>query len=181
MAPTFITAALAALVVYFQWRSLSVGVAAARKETSRYPLYAARDELVRIVAIGALSEDNPAWRHAYLAVNRLLAIHQKLDAFSIVRRAARFRELVKADPRLRHRIELDRRRIAKATRDCPEFAEALRMMNAAFSHAVAAQTSGVQHAALAVWAKVLHVRESSAAQLNEWSAYVAPGPKLVLA
>jgi len=49
-----------------------------RCESSRFPLFAARDRLVMLIAEGKMREDDLAWSELYESVNTLLGMHKKL-------------------------------------------------------------------------------------------------------
>jgi hypothetical protein len=66
------------------WLVYQVSVArelrAARKETSRFPLYAVRDALVDMHASGELDEKEAAWRNMYVAVCEALSLENEMHA-----------------------------------------------------------------------------------------------------
>lgn len=143
------TTALALLLVgiaatVLQLRVVSAGLADARREVSRYKLFEARDELVRIIASGEMDEDDKDWLAAYGSVSNLLDVHERLDLFSAVKRLASFRTAVERSPALRREVELADRSLRRAGRDVPAFRAALAQIDAGFVHAMVRQTGIVQ-------------------------------------
>src|SRR5690606_32115839 len=112
---------IAITATWLQIRSLSTGLDEARKEVSRYPLYAARDRLVWLVASGRMNESDEGWQVAYRAANNLLSIHEHLDLFSTLRRMTRFRVAIERDLRLKREVMLADRALKRACREFPEF------------------------------------------------------------
>lgn len=65
-----ITVSVASMFVYELW--LRGEIAEAQLETSRYPMFAVRHQLVMLVARGRMREHDPAWQTAYRGINVLL-------------------------------------------------------------------------------------------------------------
>jgi len=133
---------MAASVAVVAWQANRVlaGLADARREVSRYPLYAARDALVRLVALGLMDEREDAWKGAYRAVNNMLSIHERLDLRSVVDRVERTRDLAKSDLRVQRDIELFNRELRRACNRVPEFRQAMEAVDAGFWYAMRRQT-----------------------------------------
>lgn len=138
---TWLIAVAGLVVVVVQVQAATAGLAEARKEVSRYKLYEARDELIRIVVSGAMEESDKSWAYAYAAVNDLLNIHERLDLYAVLKRYARFLRAVKANPQLQREIELKDRSMKRASRDVPQFRAALAEMEVGFYYAMRRQTS----------------------------------------
>jgi hypothetical protein len=131
---------LAVLVTWVQIRLVSVGLAEAKKEISRYELYAARDRLVYLVAAGRIDENDEAWQVAYDAANNLLSIHERLDLRSVLNRMARFRKAAERDHAVRRRKELAERALRRASRDVEGFEDAMVALDHGFWSAMTRQT-----------------------------------------
>lgn len=54
-----------------------------RRDISRFPLFAARDELVLLIADGTLKEADAGWQVMYRIVNQMLKMDQEMDALSL--------------------------------------------------------------------------------------------------
>jgi hypothetical protein len=105
---------------------------ALRRHFSRFPMFAIRDELVRLVVCGDLSEDSAAWQRIYRSVNSLLDMHQRLDVVDVVWNLAMYRLALRQDPALREESErIDRERDAEAAR-VPAFNAVLDKIDKAF-------------------------------------------------
>ncbi|HET7505955.1 MAG TPA: hypothetical protein VFK02_33275 [Kofleriaceae bacterium] len=105
---------------------------ALRRHYSRFPMFAIRDELVRLVVSGELSEESTAWQSIYRSVNSLLVMHQRLDVVDVMWNLAMYHLALRQDPALREESErIDRERDAEAER-VPAFNAVLDKIDSAF-------------------------------------------------
>lgn len=76
--------------LYLAERLGHVSTRKAAIRVSRYPLFEARDRLIRLVLDGKMSQDDPAWRCAYEAANCFLDPRYETNIYQLVksRRAA---------------------------------------------------------------------------------------------
>lgn len=95
----------------------------ARKEISRFPLFAARDHLISLALTGEMKEDDYAWRATYVAVNKLLGMKRKLHALDCTWSFLRFQVALHREPDLQKRVEGHRAAVEAACSEVPEFAE----------------------------------------------------------
>jgi hypothetical protein len=117
-----------------------------RKEISRYPMFAARDRLVRLVIDGEMSEGDPAWRATYASVTELLKMHQRLRLINVVSNFARHIVEVLTNPAVRERTERLNLQLKRAKKASPAFAETSIQIESAFSHMVWMRTGVFPHA-----------------------------------
>lgn len=115
----------------------------ALRETSRFPLFAARDRLVCLVADGKMEEKDPAWQAIYSQVNFLLRMEQRLHLVDFATRYVKSQ--MQANHNAKYRAQLDRMRKieAEAVARVPEFGAAIRAVNIGFIHIVHRRTSWV--------------------------------------
>lgn len=139
-------AALAQMILYLA--SVSRELHEARRDTSRFPLFAVRGKLVRLVAEGELAEDDPAWRNLYAQVNFLLRMDQRLDLPDLVSRYLRSQveaeqdQVIKA--RISDQIALEEQTAARV----PGFAEAVEETHRALLFLVHRRTTRLRMAVL---------------------------------
>jgi len=112
-----------------------------RRETSRFPMFAARDRLVRLVLDHEVDEDNPAWRHLYSGVNFWLSLDRSYHALDWVWRYLKYIAQAVTNPDLRRRHDSVKRELDQAADQIPAFREALRSTNVAFDHMIKRRTN----------------------------------------
>jgi len=93
----------------------------AKKETSRFPLFAARDHLVELVMDQKMSEDDRVWQGLYGAVNTLLGMNQSLHVLDIIWQYRRYQNELSRNPQLRDRVKKLMVEINAAKRRVPQF------------------------------------------------------------
>lgn len=113
----------------------------ARRETSRFPMFAARDELLDVVLRGSMAETDVAWRNLYRGVNSALGLHRKLDALSRVRLILRRNAEIRKNPQLHAALAEMGRIEDEAARAHPDFAQARDHVVVAFDHLVRRRTT----------------------------------------
>ena len=113
----------------------------ARRETSRFPMFAARDRLIRLVASGAVSARDPGWAYTYRGVNGMLGLHQELHLLDLIARYASYIAAIRSDPELRRRAQRIGRLSDATSRKVPEFVVVLREIDQALTHLVARRTT----------------------------------------
>jgi len=131
-------AALAGALTYHV--SVLVELRRSRRETSRFPLFAARDDLVRLIVSGRMREADPAWSNLYRASNALLSMHQELHALDCFWRFLKLSVAIEMDPAKRAWRDQMRHVEDQAAERCPEFAAARDAMVVAFNHLVRRRT-----------------------------------------
>lgn len=105
---------------------------ALRRHYSRFPMFAIRDELVRLVVCGDISEDSSAWQRIYRSINSLLDMHQRIDVVDVVWNLANYNLALQRDPALRAESQrIDRERDVEAAR-VPAFNNVLDKIDNAF-------------------------------------------------
>ncbi len=140
-----------AIVAYL---SITREMAVARKEISRFKLFAVRDHLVMLVACGQMEETDEAWRSSYVAVNSLLDMDAKLDAYDVFRHFIGFALRMAREPMLQRKYDLLIRKHRDAEKRIPEYAAVREEMGAAFRHLVRARTTKI-HRAFVLGTKLL--------------------------
>lgn len=133
---------------YIYQRSLSLELRLARRETSRFPLFAARCHLVRLVAEGRMVEDDPAWQSLYGSVTSLLGLHQSLNRLDLISRYMKFLAALHDDPKLKEGFEKSKKREEEAAARVPEFAAVRSEAYEAFRHLVRRRTTRLHHTAV---------------------------------
>ncbi len=123
-------------------RSLGRELLEARRETSRFELFAARDEFICLVADGHMKADDAAWRSSYEATNEFLKLEKTLDALDYLRRYWSFLVAMENDPRLKKKVERLQHQQEQAMERVPAFAAAQAKMEHGFWKMVA-RRSGV--------------------------------------
>jgi hypothetical protein len=169
--------------------SLARELRTARRETSRFPMFAARDRLVALVATGQIAEHNPSWQRAYKAVNVLVSLDQRLHLWDFISKYVRYLERMETDREFRHAREAETLEDKQLAKDVPEYGEVQVAMGRALRHMVNVRTSAWHRATmwillqfLAVFvvgiragAKVAHsvnrnMRDMSRTDIGGWSA-----------
>lgn len=124
------------------WRRDARVILQMRRHSSRFPLFAARDELVDLVASGKMAETDEAWSAAYEAVNTLLNLEQKLDLKDFLEGLLTSLQEEKSNHELQRRRELLAIELRGAAEAVPEFGSVLEGMNRALLSLVADRTTG---------------------------------------
>jgi hypothetical protein len=100
-------------------------------DTSRYPLFAARDRLVRLVVEGKMKEDDPLWRDTYGGVNEFLDQSSRVGLVSLCHSHLRLLLRMATRPELRRQFEAYRARLDEAAQQSPDFGNAMEAANKA--------------------------------------------------
>lgn len=140
-----IATSVALLIVYHV--SVARELWEARRETSRFPLFAARTDLVLLVASGTMQEEDPAWANLYRQVNFLLRMDQKLDLWHFFTQYVNSLVEREKNAELRERIEEIKRLETDAARRIPEFARIRDDANRGLMHMVNLRTRARHRAA----------------------------------
>jgi hypothetical protein len=112
-----------------------------RKEISRFKMFAARDELVCLVASGRMAQEEHAWAWTYSSVTGLLRMHQQLHLLGVVRRYARYLAKIHRDPQERRRSQERKEQLEKTAAANPDFAKVQDLIQAAFVTMVVVRTT----------------------------------------
>lgn len=126
------------LVIYVN--SIVVIVRQSRKHTSRFKMFAARDQLVLLVADGTLEESNPAWKLEYVLINDVLGIHQKLNRFDLLWSVAKFRVAKENNEELNRRCEELDQCLVQESKRTPALAKVMQEADEGFRHLVHTRT-----------------------------------------
>ncbi len=113
----------------------------AKRETSRFPLFAARDRLVMLVADGTMDEEDPSWARLYKSVNFLLQLEQQLHALDVAMKYINYQIALAKNPELQERLRQFERESQETQRKIPEFRAAQDALNRALAHMIGARTT----------------------------------------
>lgn len=141
--------------------SVSRELRTARRETSRFPLFAARDELVLLVAEGRISENDPGWRNLYDGVNFFLNIKNKLHVLDCVSRYVNHLVAVRNNPQLKSRVQKALSQEEYAARRVPEFARVRDEVRVALRHLISRRTHRGHILGVYVWVLLLRITMSA--------------------
>lgn len=128
----------------------------ARRETSRFPMFAARDLVVNLVLDGDVNEQDLAWQRLYRNVNFFLSMHQNLHVLDCTWRYLRRVAQIAADPKLKKYYADGRLRQDRKAAQLPAFKAAVLATNSAFTHIVE-RRSNMWHVTC-VWMLLVVVR-----------------------
>lgn len=126
-----------------------------RRESSRFPMFAARDALVELIADGEMSESDHPWVWSYRSVNMILRMHQKWHLSRVVWTYARYVARLSSNPSERRRVEDMKAKMKKACETHPEFAKVQDRIGEAFGNMIRARTSFCHRTFLWVFIVVL--------------------------
>ena len=93
--------------------------------TSRFPLFAARDHLVRLVAEKKMDERDALWRDAYWGVNDLLDASRRIGLVGLINRHLRFSFRLATNRELQRRFGVYYKGLKEAAERVPDFGQAL--------------------------------------------------------
>jgi hypothetical protein len=141
-----LTFAYTTLFVYDQ--SIRSELRTAHLESSRFPLFAARDHLVQLAVEGKMTEDDEAWLATYRTINWLLGIERRLDAVNLLFNLVRNKVAEAKNPDLKRQGDLHLRMIRRAETETPEFKAVRDEMASGMLHMVEKRTGRVQKAIL---------------------------------
>lgn len=85
----FAFGASALLLLLGQW-SLSLDMYWLKRHVARFPMFAVRDRLVRLVANGQMREDDPVWAIVYFTVNHQLDFNRNSSPWALVAEHMRY-------------------------------------------------------------------------------------------
>jgi hypothetical protein len=114
------------------------------RKTSRFPLFAARDYLIQLVAEGIVSENEPAWQDIYEGVNSLLNLDEQWHLRQVIKLHIQHQQCIISDKNFskKWKKRLDQRE--KLIERCPRFAEIDRQVQNGFLCLVRERTPKVQ-------------------------------------
>jgi len=140
-----------------------------RREITRFPMFAARDRLVRLVASGDMSQDDHPWRWSYKSVTMILRRHQKWHLLGLVLTYAWYVARLSSSPSERQRVEKMESQMKASCQAHPDFAKVQDQIRDAFRDMVRARTNVCHEAAvwlliggLAVLSSILHLSAAAA-------------------
>ncbi len=122
-------------------RQLNNFIDIAIHETSRFPLFKARDELVLLIARRQVRADDKGWRTVYGSVNSLLQMEKRLNLLDIIRQNAEYQRKCQKDPIFKKRVKRFQKEVQKTTKQSPQFREVLGEVETGFRHIVRKRTS----------------------------------------
>jgi hypothetical protein len=99
--------------------------------TSRFPLFAARDRLIELVRVGAIAEEDHVWSGMYGAVNDLLNPRKRHTLFSMLHESLGFAVRVASNKGFRQRFVQFRQEIDRKSEEVPALKEVLDEVNRA--------------------------------------------------
>lgn len=89
--------------------------------TSRFPLFDARDRLYALIRSGTMQESDPVWGASYAAVTEMLRMERRLDAFRVLHDTILLRWSIIRDKDLKARYEQYLAAVEVAEQRAPEF------------------------------------------------------------
>lgn len=104
----------------YSWESYRV-----RRYHARFPMFAARDEMVRLVAEGAMDEDDPAWALAYTGCNIWLSPRTSHSIWSDLSTRLRDARARRKDPKAAERLERLKHVLVQRAVAIPAFGSAI--------------------------------------------------------
>jgi len=149
--------------------------------TSRFPLFAVRDELVGLIASGAMEESDPAWKAAYSSIRNLLDLKHRADFVKFLKDWIGFQLDLCRDEARHQQFVAATAKLEKRARDIPEFQTVLEHYSEATLKMYVRRTSSRLKATLFLfrlrcWLTVLQVR-AKARELS--SSFPAPSSKTI--
>lgn len=126
--------AIALLLVAVHQRYAWGYIRSIERETSRFPLFAARDQLVLLIVRGEMKEDGLAWKALYMSVNHLLNLERRLDLIDLLNGQVNHAKRMETDPKYRDCVN----GITAAF-------EAGRLQSAGYANALKDVEEGIQH------------------------------------
>ena len=138
---TFACSGTALLGVVAYLASVDAELRQSHKESSRFPLFAARDALIALIGEEKMEETDLAWRTMYAGINHMLCMENEWHALDCLLKYAKFSAQMDADPSLKHQLKLVMKREQEAAAKVPEFAAVRQRVDAAFKHLVHRRTT----------------------------------------
>lgn len=168
--PSWIVLFLCLIVVGLFERQQYVKLKQQRRVSSRFPMFAVRDELHELVAEGKLQESDTAYQAAYTAVNRILHLDTRLELIDLFVLIASTRETDEAE------FQKLRAHIRATVQECPEFGECIRKMDIAVFQIAIDRTSRFQFLVFRALVGVVIVWRFGASKLRMIrTAFETPG------
>ena len=99
--------------------------------TSRFPLFAARDNLIDLIRRGVVTEQDPVWSSLYACVNDLLSPNKRHTLFSMFHESLRFSVRVANDKQYRQKFIEFRREQDERAKENPELGRVMEEINLA--------------------------------------------------
>lgn len=140
----WIASAVAVGLAVLSWRRDVRKLYEMRRHSSRFPLFAVRDQLIQLVVVGKMSEDDDAWQAAYTTVNHLLHLDRKLTIWSFTLRLLKSKRAEERDADLKRSRELLGRKLRKASERVPGFRNVLRDLDSGLLSLVADRTTKLE-------------------------------------
>lgn len=110
------------------------------KVSSRFPMFEARDELIRLVLDGKVAEDNELWVSSYRAANSFLSLQRRLDLWDFLKDFVRHSMELQDESR-RREFEDFKKDMQSLGRSVPEYEAAIERMDRALWRMVMVRTS----------------------------------------
>ncbi len=104
---------------------------ASRRDSSRFPMFAVRDDLIYLVASGQMHETDPAWKLLYLTANHFLDLSINSTIFEVIKAKAEVAMRAAQDPKIRERLKEIDEALASAAERTPQFGRVLQGMGGA--------------------------------------------------
>jgi|GEM_PF-5663959 len=135
-----------------------------RLDSSRFPMFAARDALVELVAAGHMKETDEVWARSYLAANRLLHLRSRGDIMFFLNQRMEHEAAMQRDLLRKREFELFLRKARRAVQETPEFGTALEQFGRGINCMIRERTT------LLTWTSLLgiHGLARLVAKIREW-------------
>jgi hypothetical protein len=133
------------------------------RETSRFPLFAARRHLIQLVADEEMSEEDDAWRAMYQNINNLLGLQNSLHRLDLFSKYLQFLVAMRQDPRVRAKFERAMRVEETAAKRVPAFATIRTEVTDALQHLVKRRSNSLHSLAIVTiigFIQIIHIARS---------------------
>lgn len=121
-----------------------------RQSTSRFPLFACRDQLVMLIAQEQMEQDDEVWQRTYAGVNMLLRTTTKLHVLDLLGRFIRHRVKIESDPKFKRSMERLKQKTTVTEKDVPEFSEVSSAISKAVVHLAGRRTTALHFTVVAL-------------------------------
>lgn len=138
--------------VMYSWDMYEV-----RRRHTRFPMFAARDHVVLLVAEGCMDEKDPAWALVYAGTNVWLSPRRNYSIWHQLFSYMRHEKRMQSDRKLARRVEQMQKALVERAMELPEFGEVVLQIESARRIIMRGQTHWWDRLAIRVLLSVLHV------------------------
>lgn len=128
-----------------------------RRHSSRFPMFAVRDQLIELVCDGEMDESETAWCTTYLTVNSLLDLEKNHTIWGSIGSYLSHSRRMKRDPKRRAQLKEIMNAIEDRAKETPRFGDALIALGRAHSAMVRGQVHWWDRIAILLLSIVLKV------------------------